>query len=87
MKEFDKEKLLKLIGAFIETSDSDLLNNRNCFPCNKADHEYYKTIRDCFQQIYDEADYTCSNIFLSEVKGKTEKYIEMKSKILNEPNK
>jgi len=87
MEEFDTERLLKLLGALIKASDSDLLNNRKCFPCKKEDHEYYKAIRDSFQIIYDEADYTCSSQFLSEVEGKSDKFVQMKSKIFHEPTK
>ena len=76
-----------MIGAFIRAADSDLVNNRKCFPCDKDDHKHYKEIRDCFKRIYDDADFTCSNSFQANVQGKSEQFIQMKSKIFNDPVK
>jgi len=87
MEQFDKERLLNLLGALIKVADADLVNNRKSFPCEKEDHELYQTIRDNFQRIYSEADFTCSSLFLSDVQGKSDKFVQMKSKIFNEPTK
>lgn len=86
-KEYPFEQLLGLVGAFIKVSDGDLINKRSCFPCRPEHHEFFKAIRDCYQQMYTEADYTHSNIFLNDVQGKSEKTIEMKTKLLNDPIK
>lgn len=87
MEEFDKERLLNMVGAFIKVADADLVNNRKIFPCKKEDHKNYQTIRDSFQTMYSEADFTCSDRFLVSVKGKSDKFIQMKSKIFNEAAK
>lgn len=83
----DQEQLLMMLGAFIEAADADLVDNRKCFPCNPRDHEHYKAIRDCFKIIYDEADFTQSNEFQASVQGKDDKFIQVKSKIFNDPVK
>jgi hypothetical protein len=85
MEEYDKERLLGLLGALIKAADSDLVNNRRCFPCKKEDHEHYKAIRNSYLKIYDEANFASSEKFLTSVKGKSEKFIQMKAKMFNDP--
>ncbi len=85
--EYPFEQLLGLVGAFIKVADGDLINKRSCFPCKPELHEYFKEIRDCYQQMYTEADYTHSIIFLNDVQGKPEKIREMKAKLFNDPVK
>lgn len=87
MEEFDKQKLLGLLGAFIKVTDSHLVNNRRCFPCKKEDHEHYKIIRDNYKKMFDEADFSTSEKFLKSVKGKSESYIQMKVKLFSAPVK
>jgi hypothetical protein len=87
IKEMNKEQLLKLIGALIQVNDSHLVDNKSCFLCPDDQHEYYKIIRDCFQKIYEEADFTQTNLFLNETKGKSEQFVEMKTKLYRKPLK
>ena len=83
----EKEQLLKLIGSLIKAADGDLVDSKSCFPCPKEQHSHYKIVRDCFQKIYDEADYLKSRSFVNEIKGKSEKLGEMKAKIYRDPVK
>jgi hypothetical protein len=87
MEEFGKERLLGLLGALIKAADSDLVNNRRTFPCKKEDHEHYKIVRNSYEKIFDKADYASSEKFLTSVKGKSEKFIQMKAKMFNDPVK
>ncbi|USH03833.1 hypothetical protein K6Q96_07540 [Grimontia kaedaensis] len=87
MQEMRKAQLLKLIGSLIKAADGDLVNKPSCFPCPAEQHEYYKVIRDCFQVIYTDADYTKSQAFIIEMMGKSDGFIKMKSKILLIPAK
>ncbi|MFO6423569.1 hypothetical protein [Motilimonas sp. KMU-193] len=82
-----KEQLLKLIGALIRVSDGDLVNKCSCFPCPQDQHEYYKVIRDCFQAMYWDADYTKSRAFKKEISGKSDNFTKMKVKMLSAPIK
>jgi len=82
-----KEQLLKIIGSLIRATDGDLVNRRSCFPCPPDQHEYYKAIRDCFQTMYCDADYTKSSAFKKETTGKSDNFIEMKAKMLSAPIK
>ena len=85
MERLNKDQLLKLIGSLIRATDGDLVNKRSCFPCPPDQHEYYKFVRDCFQTMYGEADYTKSIAFNKEIAGKSDSFIEMKAKMLSAP--
>jgi len=87
MEEFNTDRLLNILGALISVSDADLIDDRKCFPCKNEHHEYFKEIRNCFKQIFDEVEYPLSRQFLNEVEGKTEKFIVMKSKLYSAPKK
>lgn len=87
MERMSKEQLLRLIGSLIRAADGDLVNKRSCFPCPPDQHEYYKAVRDCFQTMYCEADYTKSNAFKKEIVEKSDSFIEMKAKMLSAPTK
>ena len=87
MERLNKAQLLKLIGSLIRAADGELVNKRSCFPCPPDQHEYYKSVRDCFQTMYKEADLTKSRVFKKEIAGKSDRLIEMKAKILSSPIK
>ena len=87
MEKLSKEQLLKLIGSLIRAADGDLVDKRGCFPCPPEQHEYYKSVRDCLQTMYEEADYAKSSAFQKEIAGKSDSFIELKAKMISVPIK
>ncbi|MGY5739696.1 hypothetical protein ACXHQ8_13750 [Vibrio antiquarius] len=87
MGRLNKEQLLRLIGSLIRATDGDLVNKHSCFPCPPDQHEYYKSVRDSFQTMYREAEFTKSRAFKKEIAGKSDSLIEMKAKMLSSPIK
>jgi hypothetical protein len=85
-KEYRKEELFKILLALVAAIDSDLLDNRRCFPCNSKDHATWKWIRDAIQDFYVNYDYVESPEFLNSIKGKSDSYQSMAKKIASSKN-